>query len=67
MATLVLDAHPDGVNEVPIVDPLERAVHWLALEGREYAPRERSGLIELGVQELTEQIEWPPTSEEERR
>lgn len=47
------------VDEVLIVDPQERAVHWLALSGREYAPTERSAVIELGPAELAERIDWP--------
>jgi Uma2 family endonuclease len=48
-----------GVGEVLIVDPAERAVHWLALAGGEYAPTARSGLIELGPDELAGRIDWP--------
>ncbi len=48
-----------GVEEVLIVDPQERAVHWLALDGGSYQPIERSTLIELGRGELAEQLDWP--------
>jgi Uma2 family endonuclease len=47
------------VDEVLIVDPAERAVHWLALAGDEYRPVERSGLIDLGPRELAQRIDWP--------
>jgi Uma2 family endonuclease len=47
------------VDEVLIVDPSERALHWLTLTGDEYRPVERSGLIDLGPAELAEQIDWP--------
>ncbi len=47
------------VDEVLIVDPAERAVHWLALTGGEYRPIEHSGLIELGPNDLVERIDWP--------
>ncbi len=47
------------VDEMLIVDPAERKVTWLALRDGEYAPVERSGLIELGPAELAEQIDWP--------
>jgi Uma2 family endonuclease len=47
------------VDELLIVDPKERAVHWLGLGGDEYRPIERSGLIELGPIELAERIDWP--------
>ncbi|HTR89028.1 MAG TPA: Uma2 family endonuclease [Solirubrobacteraceae bacterium] len=49
-----------GVREVLIVDPAERAVHWLALEGESYAACQRSGLIDLDTARLMELIEWPP-------
>ena len=48
-----------GVDELLIVDPQERSVHWLALTEGEYREAERSGLIELGPAELAERIEWP--------
>jgi Uma2 family endonuclease len=46
------------VDEVLIVDPLERVVHWLGLRGEEYEPIERSGLIDYGPRQLAEQISW---------
>jgi Uma2 family endonuclease len=49
------------VDEVLIVDPQERSVSWLALEDGEYHQIEHSGLIDLGTQELAEQLDWPPT------
>jgi Uma2 family endonuclease len=48
-----------GVDEVLIVDPAERSVHWLGLADGEYRELERSGLIELGVEEVVERIDWP--------
>jgi Uma2 family endonuclease len=48
-----------GVDEVLIVDPQERGVHWFRLVGEEYLAVERSGLIELGPDELAERIDWP--------
>ncbi len=70
MATLVLDPGDETwqklpffaaheVTEVLILDPEERAAHWLGRDGDEYRPIERSGLIELGPSELGEQIDWP--------
>ncbi len=50
------------VDEVLIVDPKERAVHWLALRDGEYRPIERSELIDLGASDLAEQLDWPPTA-----
>ncbi|MGI8414482.1 MAG: Uma2 family endonuclease [Solirubrobacteraceae bacterium] len=49
------------VDELLIVDPAARAVHWLGLEENgEYRPLERSGVIDFGPVELAEQIDWPP-------
>ena len=47
------------VEELVIVDPEERIVHWLGLAGSEYSPVERSRLIQLAPAELAEQIDWP--------
>jgi hypothetical protein len=47
------------VDEMPIVDPQERAVHWLGLRSGKYRPIERSGLITLGASGLVERIDWP--------
>jgi hypothetical protein len=48
-----------GVEELLIVDPQQRTVHWLGLEAGEYKPLERSRLIELSAGELAERIDWP--------
>jgi len=48
-----------SVDEVLIVDPLERAVHWFTLSGGEYEPIERSALIDYGPEKLAGQIDWP--------
>ena len=49
-----------NVDELLIVDPQERRVHWLALRpSGEYVTIERSALIALGPAELAEQIDWP--------
>ena len=48
------------VDELLIVDPQERRVHWLALDAvGEYRPVERSGLVALGPTELADRIIWP--------
>lgn len=47
------------VDEVLILDPAERSVHWLALADGEYRDVQRSGLIDLGSSELVEDIDWP--------
>ncbi len=48
-----------NVDEVLIVDPAKRSVHWLGLRDGEYEPTEHSALIELSPGELAEQIDWP--------
>jgi len=48
------------VDEVLILDPAKHAVHWLALDEQgEYQPVQRSRLIDLGPDQLAEQIDWP--------
>lgn len=48
------------VDELLIVDPQERRVHWLGLRaGGEYGPVELSGLVALGPAELAGRIDWP--------
>jgi hypothetical protein len=48
------------VDEVLILDPEKRTVHWLGLSGDgEYRPIERSAMIALGPTELAELIDWP--------
>jgi Uma2 family endonuclease len=48
------------VDEVLIIDPQEREVHWLGLtDAAGYEPIERSRLIDLGAAELARQIDWP--------
>jgi Uma2 family endonuclease len=48
------------VDEVLIVDPATRAVHWFALAGGSYEPVEGSRVIALTASELVAQIYWPP-------
>lgn len=50
------------VRELLIVDPRKQSVDWLALGEDEYEPIERSGVIELGGEELARLIEWPSLS-----
>ena len=47
------------VDEMLIVDPDTRTVHWLALNGELYEPIESSGVIDFGPTELARQIDWP--------
>ncbi len=46
------------VDEVLIVDPEQRTVHWLALTDGRYDEIQRSSLIELGPAELHERLVW---------
>lgn len=48
------------VDELLIVDPVERAVHWLGLAGGHYREVRHSSLIEFGPAELAKVIQWPP-------
>lgn len=48
------------VDEILVVDPHERAVHWLTLVDGDYRHIERSGLVDLGAADLSERIDWPP-------
>ena len=49
-----------SVDELLIVDPQKREVHWLGVQpGGEYGPIERSALIALGPVELAGRIDWP--------
>ena len=49
-----------GVDELLIVDPQERRVHWLGLrQDGEYGAVERSSVIALGPAELAERLDWP--------
>ncbi len=46
------------VDEVLIVDPQEKAVHWLALSAGDYRPLERSAVIDLGPAELASRLDF---------
>ncbi|HEV3093096.1 MAG TPA: Uma2 family endonuclease [Solirubrobacteraceae bacterium] len=48
-----------SVDELLIVDPDTREVHWLGLSDGDYHPVEQSALIDLGPARLAEQIDWP--------
>ena len=48
-----------GVDEVLVVEPRQRNVHWLMLKDGEYVEVKRSGLIDLGPDDLLERIDWP--------
>ena len=48
-----------NVDELLIVDPAERSVHWMSLSVGRYEPLARSRLIDCGPAELAERIERP--------
>jgi Uma2 family endonuclease len=48
-----------NVDEVVIINPVERGVAWLALDGGEYTKVPKSGLIDLGPTELASELDWP--------
>lgn len=47
------------VDEVLIVDPMARTLHWLELADGQYRDMRHSGLVDLGPDKLSEQIDWP--------
>ena len=47
------------VDELLIVDPERRTIHWFGRTEDEYSPLARSGLIELGADELAVRLDWP--------
>ena len=53
------------VEEMLILDPATHSIEWLALshgeDGEPYRAIEHSELIDLGVTDLAERIDWPPT------
>jgi hypothetical protein len=51
------------IDELLIVDPETRKVDWLGLADGKYAPIGRSGLIDLGPEQLAAQIDWPPLTD----
>ena len=52
------------MDEVLIVDPQQRSVSWLALLDGAYERTKRSGLVDLGADELAGQLRWPSTAQD---
>lgn len=46
------------VDEVLILEPETRDVHWLGLQGEQYVPLESSELIDLSPDQLKAQLIW---------
>jgi len=53
-----------NVDEVLIVDPQQRSASWLALRDGAYAPISRSGIVDLGIDELARQLRWPSIAQD---
>jgi Uma2 family endonuclease len=47
-----------GVDELLVVDSHGQSVQWLSLQTNSYGQQDRSELIDLGVSELAERIDW---------
>jgi Uma2 family endonuclease len=47
-----------GVDEVLIIEPESREVHWLQFQDGQYAATERSALIDLSAAQLTAGLVW---------
>lgn len=52
-----------GVEELLIVDPVNRSVDWRSLRAGEYVTTERSALLDLPGDELAGRIDWPAIDE----
>jgi Uma2 family endonuclease len=50
------------VDELIVVDPDQRTVHWLALASTGYGDVQRSAVIDLGPVELADRLDWPAVS-----
>jgi Uma2 family endonuclease len=50
------------VDELLIVDPAKQTVEWLGRGGDRYEPIARSRLVDLGPDELADQLDWPDAS-----
>lgn len=49
-----------GVDEVVIIDPVDRSVVWRRLVDGDYHDVERSDLLDLDIADFAAQIDWPP-------
>lgn len=47
------------VDEILIIDPIARRVHWLGRSGDGYEPVEHSSLIDYGTEQLEKNLDWP--------
>jgi Uma2 family endonuclease len=48
------------VDEVVIVDPRTRTLTWLRLESGEYISVTHSRVLDVGVADIADQVDWPP-------
>ena len=49
-----------GVEELLIVDPGQRRVHWRRRGANAFVPADRTALLDLSAQDLTDRLDWPP-------
>lgn len=47
------------VGELLIAEIDERTIHWLSLDNGAYEPADRSSIIQLTVEQLAAEIDWP--------
>lgn len=47
------------VDEICVVDAVGRTIRWFRRTGAEYAPVDRSDLLDVAVAELVDRIAWP--------
>ncbi|CAN5644172.1 hypothetical protein BH24ACT5_BH24ACT5_16670 [soil metagenome] len=52
-----------GVDEVAIADPVARSFTWLSRDGAGYRPVAHSAVLDIDVQEVGNEIVWPPVSD----
>lgn len=48
-----------GVEELLVVDPIEHSARWFVRGGSGFDPSPRSELLDLTVEDLEAQIDWP--------
>jgi hypothetical protein len=58
-AVLLRDPPAMGVEEMLLVDPLERTVEWFGRGDTAFVATDRSALLDVSTAELIAEIEWP--------
>jgi hypothetical protein len=49
-----------AVDEIVVVDPVERRLVWLALDGDTYQQVSHSAVLDIDVADIVARIDWPP-------